>query len=156
MAEEEAVGYELMILFATAFRLAVEELHDELAKIGFDDVRPSHGFIFQKISHGGATGNEIADHLGITKQAASLSIDYLEEHGYVSRKPHPNDRRGKLVVLTERGWECIRATETIFTSIEKRWGKALGDEKMQGLRLDMTDLVHTFPNAKPGVFRPVW
>lgn len=132
MAEEEAVGYELMILFATAFRLAVEELHDELAKIGFDDVRPSHGFIFQKISHGGATGNEIADHLGITKQAASLSIDYLEEHGYVSRKPHPNDRRGKLVVLTERGWECIRATETIFTSIEKRWGKALGDKKCKG------------------------
>lgn len=156
MAEEEAVGYELMILFATAFRLAVEELHDELAAIGFDDVRPSHGFVFQKISHGGATGIEIADHLGITKQAASLTIDYLEERGYVSRQPHPTDRRGKLVMLTERGWQCIHATESIFTSIEKRWTKVLGEEKVEALRLDMRALVRSFPNAKPGAFRPVW
>lgn len=156
MADKEAMGYELTILFATAFRLAVEELHEELAKVGFDDVRPSHGFIFQKISSGGATGNEIADHLGITKQAASLTIEYLVEHGYVSRKPHPSDRRGKLVVLTERGWQCIRATESIFTSIENRWLKEVGDEKIQALRLHMRELVHTFPNEKHGAFRPVW
>lgn len=156
MAEEETMGYELTILFATAFRLAVEELHHELAKFGFDDVRPSHGFIFQKISHGGVTGNEIAEHLGITKQAASLTIDYLEEHGYVVRKPHPSDRRGKLIVLTERGWQCIRATERIFTSIENRWGKVLGDEKIQALRTDMQDLIKTFSNGNSGTFRPVW
>ncbi|MFE5319942.1 MarR family winged helix-turn-helix transcriptional regulator [Paenibacillus sp. NPDC056579] len=152
----EAPGYELTILFATAFRLAVDELHDELAKAGFDDVRPSHGFIFQKLSHGGATGNEIADHLGITKQAASLTIDYLEERGYVSREPHPSDRRGKLVVLTERGWRCIRTTEAVFSSIERRWEQMVGEEAIRSLRHDMRELVHSFPNAKPGAFRPVW
>lgn len=156
VTEEAAFGYDLTILFATAFQLAVEELHVELAKIGFDDVRPSHGFIFQRISHGGATGMEIADHMGITKQAASMTIDYLEEHGYVCRKPHPSDRRGKLVVLTEQGWQCIRATERIFTSIEKRWYNVLGDEKVQALRSDMQGLVRTFPNARSGVFRPIW
>ncbi|MBB6671969.1 MarR family winged helix-turn-helix transcriptional regulator [Cohnella nanjingensis] len=153
---EQAWGYELTILFANAFRMAVEELHDELAKIGFDDVRPSHGFIFQRISHGGATGNELADHLGITKQAASLTIDYLERQGYVSRQPHPSDRRGKLVVLTERGWACIRETERIFSAIESRWEQSLGQDKVQALRLNMRELVGTFPNGKPGAFRPVW
>ncbi|MEC0245134.1 MarR family transcriptional regulator [Paenibacillus chitinolyticus] len=153
---EEAVGYDLTILFATAFQLAVEELHVELAKLGFDDVRPSHGFIFQLISHGGATGIEIASHLGVTKQAASITIDYLEEHGYVNREPHPSDRRGKLIVLTERGWQCIRATERIFTLIEERWKNVLGVERVQALRSDMRDIVRTFPNARLGVFRPVW
>lgn len=156
MAEDEAWGYELTILFATAFRIAVDELHKELASIGFDDVRPSHGFVFQKLSHGGATGIELAEHMGITKQAASLTIDYLEEHGYVRRTPHPTDRRGKLIVLTERGWACIRATERIFTAIEHRWKEVLGNDQIETLRSSMRQLVYTSSDSKLSSFRPVW
>lgn len=155
MAQEPA-GYELAMLFASAFRLAVDELHNELAKIGFDDVKPSHGFIFQKLSWGSATGNEIAEHMGITKQAASVTIDYLEQHGYVTRAPHPSDRRGKQVVLTERGWQCIRATEAIFAAIEKRWVDTLGHEEMERLRSSVRQIVHAFPGARSSPFRPVW
>lgn len=153
---DNAAGYELTFLFASAFRLAVDELHVELAKSGFDDIRPSHGFIFQKLSWGGATGNDIADHLGITKQAASVIIDYLEERGYVARSPHPSDRRGKLIVLTERGWQCIRATETVFTAIENRWRDVLGGDEMEKLRLSARKLVQAFPESKSSPFRPVW
>lgn len=152
----EAAGYELTIMFATVFRLAVDELHNELGRIGFDDVRPSHGFIFQRLSVGGASGNEIAEHMGITKQAASVTIDYLEKSGYVKRVPHPSDRRGKLVVLSERGWQCIRATETIFTSIEQRWNHILGDEEIEKLRISMRELVQSFPCSQSSPFRPVW
>lgn len=155
MAQEPA-GYELAILFASAFRLAVDELHNELATIGFDDVKPSHGFIFQKLSWGSATGNEIAEHLGITKQAASVIIDYLEQQGYVTRAPHPSDRRGKQVVLTERGWQCIRATEAIFAAIERRWVDVLGHEEMERLRSSMRQIVHAFPESQSSPFRPVW
>lgn len=156
MAEEGAGGYELTILFASAFRMAVDELHKELGKLGFDDVRPSHGFIFQKISHGGSTGKELAEHMGITKQAASLTIDYLEERGYVTRQPHPSDQRGKLVVLTQRGWDCIQATEAIFTSIQQRWHEVLGEERIEALLSDMRKLVHSSMDAQAFLFRPVW
>jgi len=57
--------------------------------------------------------------MGITKQAASITID-LESHGYIQRQSHPADQRGKLITLTERGWECIRATVNIFSSVENR------------------------------------
>jgi DNA-binding MarR family transcriptional regulator len=127
-----------------------------LEKIGFDDVRPSHGFIFQRLSHSGATGKELAEHMGITKQAASLTIDYLEEHGYVIRQPHPSDQRGKLIVLTERGWDCIHATEKIFTSIENRWHEVLGEEKIEVLRSDLRKLVHASSDSHLFKFRPVW
>ncbi len=155
MAQQPA-GYELPLLFASAFRLAVDELHRELATVGFDDVKPSHGFIFQKLSWGNATGNEIAEHLGITKQAASVIIDYLEQHGYVTRAPHPSDGRGKQVALTERGWQCIRATEAIFTAIERRWVDVLGHDEMDRLRSSMRQIVQAFPDSPSSPFRPVW
>lgn len=150
-------NYELTLLFSMAFRTAIDELHTELGQRGFGDVRPSHGFVFQRLAAQGATGIEIAQHMGITKQAASLTIDYLEERGYVKREPHPTDRRGKLVVLTERGWECIRETEAIFTTIEGRWQELLGEDKMETMRQDLRKLIRSSKAANPYSFRPpVW
>jgi DNA-binding MarR family transcriptional regulator len=156
MANEEAVGYELTFLFASAFRMAVDELQVELAKLGFVEVRPSHGFIFQRLSHCGATGKEIAEHMGITKQAASLTIEYLEECGYVKRQSHPSDKRSKLIVLTKRGWDCIHASERIFTSIENRWNEAIGEENIKALRLGLRKLLQTSTDPHLFKFRPVW
>src|SRR5258708_19621917 len=87
--------------------ILVDDLHTELAKIGYDDIRPAHGFAFQLLAPNGATGNELAEHLGVTKQAASQLIDFLEEHGYVARKPHPTDRRGTLALLPPNGSASI-------------------------------------------------
>lgn len=156
MVDSEGWGYELTILFATAFRSAVDELHQQLSTLGFDDVRPSHGFVFQRLAAKGATGVELAEHMSITKQAATLMVDYLEEHDYVKRIAHPTDRRGKLVVLTDRGWDCIRATESIFTSIENRWRDILGEDKMVSLRADLQKLVYATGTAESLRFRPVW
>lgn len=144
------------MLFAAAFRLAVDELHKELAAQGFDDVRPSHGFVFMRLAPGGATGIELAEYMGITKQAASLIVDELEKRGYVRRQPHPSDRRGKLIVLTERGWGCIEATERIFTAIERRWSALLGPDRMETLRVDLRRLVASAPDGAPVRLRPVW
>lgn len=149
-------GYELTILLASAFRLAVDELHKELGQLGFEDVRPTHGFIFQKLSQSSATGKQLAEHMGVTKQAMSITIDYLEEHGYVHRQPHPTDQRGKIIVLSERAWACIHATEAIFTNIENRWYDVLGEERIATLRSDLRQLMHTFPDAQSFTFRPVW
>ncbi|MDI4650042.1 MarR family winged helix-turn-helix transcriptional regulator [Cohnella hashimotonis] len=155
MAEAGAWGYELTFLFATAFRAAVDELHRELAAQGFDDVRPSHGYAFQKLSFGGATGIELAEHLDITKQAATQMIDYLEGRGYVERRPHPSDGRGKLVVLAERGWACIRATEAQFGAMEKRWRERLGEREAEQLTKSMRDIVGSFGEGTAKL-RPVW
>jgi DNA-binding MarR family transcriptional regulator len=141
MAETPSTTYELIALLGTAWSILIEGLHKELAARGFEDVRPSHGFVFQRLAPYGATGNELAEHLGVTKQAASQMIDYLEERGYVVRKPHPSDKRGKLVLLTQRGWDCIRATEAVFARIEQRWTAIVGPDHMTMLRADLRCLV---------------
>ena len=157
MADTAPNTYELVALLATAWSILVDDLHTELANVGYGDIRPAHGFAFQLLALHGATGNELAEHLGVTKQAASQMIDFLEERGYVMRQPHPTDKRGKLVVLTEKGWSCIQAVETIFAKLEERWSAILGSERMGML---VTDLRHLILDSDSTIvsyrLRPVW
>ena len=156
MADDRAGGYELFVLLTLAQRAMVDDLHRHLAALGFDDVRPAHGFAFVRLAPAGATGNEFAAHLGVSKQAASQMADYLEQHGYVTRRPHPRDRRGKIVVLTARGWACIRATEALLTEIERGWAAVVGEERMELLRADLRRLVYTVNDGTPQRLRPAW
>ncbi len=141
MADTPSNTYELVALLATAWSILVDELHKELAKVGYGDIRPTHGFAFQLLAPNGATGNELAEHLGVTKQAASQMIDFLEERGYVTRKPHPTDKRGKIVILTQRGWDCIQTVETILAKLEHHWSTVLGSEHMKMLITDLRRVV---------------
>lgn len=63
MMNQPSGSYELTILLGLSFSAITDDLHRQLAKKGFDDVRPVHGFLFQRIAAKGATGNEIAEHL---------------------------------------------------------------------------------------------
>jgi len=157
MAGTPSNTYELVALLATAWSILVDDLHTELSRMGYDDIRPAHGFAFQLLAPDGATGNELAEHLGVTKQAASQMIDFLEEHGYVARKPHPTDKRGKLVLLTPKGWDCIRAVETILARIEGRWTEILGPEHMKLLQADLQRLINSSESDIVSYkLRPVW
>nr|BBH85495.1 MarR family transcriptional regulator [Thermosporothrix sp. COM3] len=154
---EPTPTYDLTILLGLGFRSIIDALHEHLTARGYDDVRPAHGFAFTRLAPAGATGNELAEFLGITKQAASEMIDYLERRGYVTRQPHPQDRRGKLVTLTERGWSCIRETEAFLSHLERQLTAELGAERMHTLRTDLRHLVMLVNGGTlPQKFRPTW
>ncbi|WP_228484788.1 MarR family winged helix-turn-helix transcriptional regulator [Microbacterium cremeum] len=44
---------------------------------------------------------DIADHLRITTASTTKLLDRLSASGHVERRPHPRDRRARVVVLTE-------------------------------------------------------
>ncbi len=67
-------------------------------------------------------------------------VDYLEERGYLERRPDPTDRRAALVCLTERGWAQIRAALAIIAGLEQEWTTALGEQRMEQLRELLTEL----------------
>jgi len=149
--------FELFTLLAITYRALVDELMNEMAKRGYADLRPAHGFVFQRLTPEGATGNELAEFLDITKQAASQMIDYLEKRGYVARRAHPRDKREKLVVLTEKGWACTGVAEEILARLELRCAGLLGSERMQTFRVDLYRLaLLTNDGIMPARLRPIW
>ncbi|MCJ8011787.1 MarR family transcriptional regulator [Paenibacillus sp. KQZ6P-2] len=148
---------DLATLFSLAFSTLNQELHQRLVELGFDDIRPMHGFLFQGLIPDGATAKTLVELLGISKQAVSQMLDYLEERGYVIRRPHPSDGRGKLVVLTERGWALIKAKESIYMNIENRWGGIIGPNHLNTMRSDLKQIIQFVGEEDlPQKLRPVW
>lgn len=58
-------------------------------------------------THGSQKQDVFSQELALNKSCVTRSISRLEELGYVSREPDPNDRRVQLVSLTARGKKIV-------------------------------------------------
>jgi DNA-binding MarR family transcriptional regulator len=128
----------------------VQDIHTSVSRQGFEDLRPAHGFAFARISVGGATTADLAEHLGVTKQAAAQLVEELVRKGYVERHPHPHDARARLLGLTETGWAATRAADRAARAAVAPWREALGEARFSALVADLTLL------APAGPIRPAW
>ena len=59
---------------------------------------------------------ELAAALGIDPPNATVLVDDLEAQGLVRRRPHPTDRRAKLVETTRRGKALARRADDILAT----------------------------------------
>lgn len=128
----------------------VDGVQQGLAERGFLDVRPVHGFAFARLSGAPATTAQLADHLGITKQATSELVAHLVGRGYLTRTPDPDDRRARLLVLTDRGHACTRAAEQAAADTVDQWNDKLTLQQQADLRSTLLVI------SSPGRLRPAW
>ncbi len=117
---------------------------------GFDDLRPAHGFAFARLAPDGATITQLAEHLGVTRQAAAQLVDELIAKGYVQSRRHPDDARARLITLTDRGWACTRAADAAVADTVRPWAALLGEERLSALEDDLRRI------APHGPLRPTW
>jgi DNA-binding MarR family transcriptional regulator len=59
---------------------------------------------------------ELAAALGTDPPNATVMVDDLESQGLVSRKPHPTDRRAKVVEATRKGKTLARRADAILST----------------------------------------
>jgi DNA-binding MarR family transcriptional regulator len=111
------------ILLRGPYQEIVRRIAEELAVAGFDDIRPAHTAVFQHIKEDGSRLSELAQRAQLTKQSMGYLVDYLEERGYVERRPDAADRRASLIFLTERGWDEVR-TRSGSSRALRRSGRA--------------------------------
>jgi len=128
-------------VLAARLHLAVQrELFTKLADRGFADIRPRHGAVLAYVGDG-ARASDLVVRSGRNKQTVTRLIDELEQLGYVERRPGPQDRRTKMVVLTRRGRAEVRAAGEILAAIEQRCSHALGAQSWARWRALLADLL---------------
>ena len=109
-------------------------LEHQLKENGFEDVSPSHGWVFHNTNEDGSRVTELAAMAKITKQSMSALVAQLERAGYVKKKTDPADKRAWLLILTPKGKKVKEAGQKINYLFEKRWEQKLGVKDYNQLR----------------------
>jgi DNA-binding MarR family transcriptional regulator len=108
------------------------ELH--LKENGYDDISPSHGWIFHNTGEDGSRITDLAARARITKQSMSVLVAQLENGGYVKKLPDPNDKRAWILVLTAKGKKIKSLGQQINYAFEEEWKKKLGEKDYNQFR----------------------
>jgi DNA-binding MarR family transcriptional regulator len=127
----------------------VDQIDAGVRQAGFDDVTSLHGFAFARIATGGATTADVASHLGVTKQAAAQLVDRLVRGGYVERRPHPADRRARLLELTDRGLQCMWAARRAAERAIEQWRREVPPEEGARFEATLRALTASVPAYRP-------
>jgi DNA-binding MarR family transcriptional regulator len=114
----EPTEIDLPTLSALAGGGVVRWLLGQLAEEGHDGVRPSHGYVIQRLVDDEPTIGALADALGMTQQGASKQVKDLERLGYAERVPVPGDQRARRVRLTASGRAVVESARRARTRLE--------------------------------------
>jgi DNA-binding MarR family transcriptional regulator len=103
---------ELTVLFS-------RDMADSLPRQGLTESR-AH-LVWQLQQRGPCTQATLATDLRVTPRTITALVDGLVDTGFVTREPHPSDRRATLVTFTERG----RATAQALVDSHRRLARHL-------------------------------
>ena len=112
------------------FRTLADRATAELARRGYDDVRPVHDFALHSILSGAVNASELGRAMSVTKQAAARTITVLEQRGYVMREPDASDRRVMRLKVTDRGEALLREGEAVFDEMRDQLASQVGSESL--------------------------
>lgn len=127
-------------LLRIPFQATVSRVYEGLLAAGYDDLSPAQLSVFQHMHPQGARLSELAESAQITKQSMGYLVTYLEERGYLERRPDPADGRAKIVCLTRRGQAVEATARKILGELEAEWGQRLGQPRLNDLRALLIDL----------------
>jgi DNA-binding MarR family transcriptional regulator len=122
------------ILVVSAARSVADRLGAAVARAGIGDMRSPYGFVIRALHARQLTLTELADRLGVTKQAAIKVVDEMEQRGFVARRAHAEDRRAKLLELTPKGSAVRAAALAESHRIEDELVADLGQADLEAFR----------------------
>jgi DNA-binding MarR family transcriptional regulator len=111
-------------------------LHDH----GFTDIDAPHLALLLWPGPEGLRPTELAARTRMTKQATNYLLGGLERAGYLERRPDPEDRRARRIVLTDRGRALIPVLRGVVAETEREWAAALGGDRFAQLRELLVEL----------------
>jgi DNA-binding MarR family transcriptional regulator len=132
--EAEKRASTLQVLFKVARLLDEEAVRRVAAQKGAPALRRAHTSLLPHIDLEGTRITDLAERLGITKQAVSQLVDELASFGVLARVPDPDDARARRVVFTARGRAGFAEGLAVLAGLERELAAKVGAPAMAQLR----------------------
>jgi MarR family 2-MHQ and catechol resistance regulon transcriptional repressor len=131
---DPAGGVHLWLILWKAFAALQQHALKSIERLGLGY---SDFGVLEVVLHKGPTPvNTIGEKVNLTSGSISVAVDRLEERGLVQRRPHPTDRRTRVVHLTAAGRKLIeRAFGCHAAAMERATSGLSKDEREQAIGL---------------------
>ena len=103
----------------------VKRVMGERARMLHPDLHPITFFLLTHvIEHGPVRAADLAGAFGMDKGGVSRQVQHLVDHGFVERRPDPDDRRAALLVATA---DAVRRVNEMQQARSDRFDQKLAD-----------------------------
>lgn len=133
---EDHVGWRLWRLS----ELWKSQFDAAMVEIGHTWFAEARGNVVRYLGPKGLPQSKLVLRMRLTKQAVQQLLDELVVDGIVERKPDPNDKRGKLIVLTQKGLRALYDANKIKKRIERDYEKLIGSKRLSILMETLDEL----------------
>jgi DNA-binding MarR family transcriptional regulator len=124
-----------------AFR---QRLYTRVVAEGFGDLQPSQVLLFRYPTIADLRPSELADQIGVSKQAMNDTLRDLERKGYVRLEKDPTDGRARLITFTERGSRLMEALFSAAAVVQDEWASEVGPERFAAFLATLKEIVDRF------------
>jgi DNA-binding MarR family transcriptional regulator len=119
------------------------QIDDARAETEFAKIRPADMQVFAQLRGRIVKLSNIHREMGFSRQAGQQAVDRLVSQDMITVEPAPDNKRDKVVTITEKGqrWRTIAALQ--IRQIEDQITLAIGEDSRESLRKSLNDLIVT-------------
>ncbi|HET6547057.1 MAG TPA: MarR family transcriptional regulator [Solirubrobacter sp.] len=143
---------DLVFLLSQAAHSLTTELTAELAALG---VTPRAHFVLTHALDGDHTQVRLAERCALDKTTMVVTIDELERAGLAERRPSPNDRRARIIAVTDAGRAKVAQADAIVARIYADVLGSLPEDERDAFVAGLSRLVGARLATPPACERPV-
>ena len=147
--EQKKQASTAQLLFRAARLLNDWALATVQRETGNPHIRAAHTSLLPHLGFAGTRLTELADKLGVSKQAAFQLVEELEAQGMVEKINDPSDGRAKLIRFSKRGERALMDGLRVLAEIERTLAAALGRERFDALHDTLLALMPVLEGARP-------
>ncbi|MFC9436543.1 MarR family winged helix-turn-helix transcriptional regulator [Nocardia sp. NPDC057030] len=144
------------VLLGQAYQGFVQELHAHLAGHGHQVLGASYGYVLRTLADDALTASQLGEQLGITAQGAAKVVDEMVRQGYIERRADPNDKRAKLLHLSDRGRDMLDTVRAFHADYERRLTAKVGADQITAVRGVLGEIIDAATDSTTArAFRPL-
>jgi DNA-binding MarR family transcriptional regulator len=139
------------LLFRCARLLNEQALARVRRETGIAEIRASHTALLPHLDFEGVRLTDLAERVGVSKQAAFQLVEELEAHGIVERRDDPADGRARLIRFSKKGQRALLNGLRILGELERELARDIGAQRFAALH---DALIALLPVLERGAVSP--